>query len=160
MSEIAQREWQVRPARQDDVAEIVTAVRELLLELDGAPPAAAAMHDATRALLEDEGAGALLVAETDDGTLAGVLAASWQIAIHVPGRYALIQDLWVHPSWRSKAIGAGLIAALLELARSRGVERIEVGLPLESFSRFDATEAFYLDNGFTPNGPRMKRLLS
>jgi hypothetical protein len=35
-----------------------------------------------------------------------------------------------------------------------------VGLPLESFSHFEATEAFYLTNGFTPNGPRMRRLLS
>ena len=31
-----------------------------------------------------------------------MLAASWQRAIHVPGRYATIQDLWVTPAWRSR----------------------------------------------------------
>jgi GNAT superfamily N-acetyltransferase len=113
----------------------------------------------------------VLVAQTDDRSpavgespvgdgLVGVLAASWQIAIHVPGRYALIQDLWVSPDWRGKGIGAGLLTALFELARSRGVQRVEVGLPRERFAQFQATESFYLSNGFTPNGPRMRRILS
>ncbi len=100
-------------------------------------------------------AGALLVAE-GDGALVGVLAASWQSAMHVPGRYALIQDLWVHPAWRSGGVGAGLLAALFELARERGLARVEVGLPGERFAGLAATEAFYLANGFTPLGPRMR----
>jgi GNAT superfamily N-acetyltransferase len=160
MSEAAQLQWHVRPARHGDVEAVAAAVRELLMELAGTCPATPAMEAATRALLEDGEAGALLLAEADDGTLVGVLAASWQIAIHVPGAHALIQDLWVHPSWRSKAIGAALIEAVVDLAREKGFKRLDVGLPLESFSHFEATEAFYLTNGFTPNGPRMRRLLS
>jgi GNAT superfamily N-acetyltransferase len=158
MSQVEQQVWQVRPARHDDAAAVAGAVSELLVELGGPCPAAPAMEAAARSLLEDGAAGSLLVAEAA-GTLVGMLAASWQIAIHVPGSYALIQDLWVHPSWRSKAIGATLIDAIIELAREKGFKRVDVGLPLESFARFGATEAFYLTNGFTPNGPRMKRLL-
>ena len=93
------------------------------------------MHAAARALLERSATpGALLVAEAD-GALVGVLGASWQTAIHVPGRYALIQDLWVHRAWRSRAIGAELLAALCELARERALARVEVGLPRESFAQ-------------------------
>ena len=67
----------------------------------------------------------------EDG-IVGVLAASWQHAIHVPGRYGTIQDLWVHPDWRSRAIGRELLAAFFELAREEGAKRVEVGLPRET----------------------------
>ncbi|HXB64855.1 MAG TPA: GNAT family N-acetyltransferase [Solirubrobacteraceae bacterium] len=94
------------------------------------------------------------------GSLVGVLAMSWQSAIHIPGRYALIQDLWVRPRWRGSGVGAGLLAALFALARARGAARVEVGLPRESFAGIAATEAFYVANGFTALGPRMRRDLA
>jgi len=128
------------------------------------------MGVAARALLDDSRAGALLVAQASGagadravlgastaGAIVGVLGASWQSAIHTPGRYALIQDLWVHPAWRGSGVGGGLLAALFELARERGVARVEVGLPRERFAGLAATEAFYLANGFTALGTRMRR---
>jgi GNAT superfamily N-acetyltransferase len=151
--------WRVRPAGHRDAAAVAVAVRELLLELDGTPPALPAMEAAARALINSPQDGVVLVAKANDG-LVGVLGASWQTAIHVPGRYALIQDLWVHPRWRGRAVGTGLLAALFELVRAKRLQRVEVGLPRESFDQFAATEAFYLGNGFTPNGPRMRRILS
>lgn len=147
--------WRVRHAAVGDVVAAAAAVGELLRELGSTPPPLPAMEAAARGLLDDPPAGALLVAE-GDGALVGVLAASWQSAMHVPGRYALIQDLWVHPAWRSGGVGAGLLAALFELARERGLARVEVGLPGERFAGLAATEAFYLANGFTPLGPRMR----
>jgi GNAT superfamily N-acetyltransferase len=155
----AARPWCVRRAVREDVAAVAAAVRELLAELDGTPSAAGAMQAATRTLIDSPWAGTVLVAEAEH-ELVGVLAASWQMAIHVPGSYALIQDLWVRPDWRERAVGASLLRELFELARSRSLQRVEVGLPRESFARFAATEAFYLGNGFAPNGPRMRRLLT
>lgn len=151
--------WHVRLASHDDVARVASAVRELLVELGGTtmPPPTPALEEAARALMDDRQAGALLVAQAGEEVV-GVLGASWQIAVHVPGRYALIQDLWVHPSWRGQAIGRDLLAALFELAREQGIARIEVGLPREGFPGIDATEAFYRANGFTPLGPRMRRV--
>ncbi len=154
-----ERAWSVRVATHGDVEAVAGAVRALLLELDGAPSGAAAMEEATRVLIDSPWEGTVLVAQARVA-IVGVLAASWQMAIHVPGPYALIQDLWVDPGWRSQAVGAGLVAALAESARGRGMERVEVGLPRESFPNFAATEAFYLRNGFAPNGPRMRRLIS
>jgi GNAT superfamily N-acetyltransferase len=150
--------WRVRAAREQDVAGVAAAVAELLHELGAAPPGTAALQAATRALLEDPDAGALLVADAH-GELVGVLGASWQTAIHTLGYYALIQDLWVHSCWRSRAIGAELVAALCELASERALTRVEVGLPRESFAGLAATQAFYSANGFTPLGPRMRLLL-
>jgi GNAT superfamily N-acetyltransferase len=150
--------WRVRAALEQDVPGVAAAVAELLRELGATPPGAPALQAATRALLEDPDAGALLVADADS-ELVGVLAASWQTAIHTLGYYALIQDLWVHSCWRSRSIGAGLLTALCELAREKRLTRVEVGLPRESFAGLGATQAFYSANGFTPLGPRMRRLL-
>lgn len=151
--------WEVRRATLADAPAVAAAVRELLLELDGVPSAPPAMEAAASMLIVSPWAGAVLVAEAE-AELVGVLAASWQMAIHVPGSYALIQDLWVHRQWRSRSIGKELLAALFVLAHSKRLERVEVGLPRESFARFASTEAFYLGNGFKPNGPRMRRIVS
>jgi len=149
----------VRAATADDAAAVARAVEELLIELGGERPSATALEEAVRRLAEDPDAGALLVAE-DDGEVVGVLAASWQYAIHVPGRYGTIQDLWVHPDWRSRSLGRELIMALVREASEAGVPRLEVGLPQESFANLGATERFYRENDFQPLGPRMRRLLS
>lgn len=150
--------WRVRTAMPADIDAVVTAIGDLLVELGGTPPATAAMRNAALALLENHEAGTILVADAS-GPLVGVLAVSWQTAIHVPGRYALIQDLWVQPSWRSRAIGSGLLAALIALAHEQGMGCIEVGLPRERFAGLPQTEAFYRDNGFTQLGVRMRRAL-
>jgi GNAT superfamily N-acetyltransferase len=151
--------WLVRRASRKDVSGVVVAVQELLLELGGSPPSTAVLEEVVRELVGDRDAGAVLVARAGERVV-GMLAASWQLALHVPGHYALIQDLWVDSAWRSRSIGADLLTALVELARERKLTRIEVGLPRESFRRIKATEGFYLDNDFTPIGPRMRLAIS
>ena len=152
----------VRAARHEDLPAIVAAVGDLLTELGSSPPDASRTLESARTLLEDPRLGALLVAEAGGENLAivGVLGASYQLALHVPGRYALIQDLWVHPSWRGRSVGRELLGALFELARRQGMARAEVGLPRESFAGIRATEGFYLHNGFEHLGARMRRIFS
>jgi GNAT superfamily N-acetyltransferase len=155
-----QPRWEVREATEADVEAAAAGVGELLVELSGGGPAASELEAASAELVRDRGLGALLVAEAggEDG-IVGVLAASWQHAIHVPGRYGTIQDLWVHPEWRSRAVGHELVEAYCEIARREGAKRIEVGLPREDFERIEATTAFYRANGFEHLGPRMRRKL-
>jgi GNAT superfamily N-acetyltransferase len=145
----------VRHAGLDDLQAAVGAVGELLVELGGKPPPTEAMQAAARELIANPDAGLLLLAE-QDGELVGVLAASWQLAIHTAGRYALLQDLWVKPSHRSSAIGREMLQALCAVSRERGLPRVEVGLPSDDFPRMEATRGFYLKNGFKPLGPRMR----
>ena len=148
----------VREATAADLPAVVDAVAELLRELGGRSPSQPEMEAEVEALLGDESVGTLLVAE-EGGALVGVLGASWQRAIHVPGRYATIQDLWVDPEWRSRGTGAELVEALAAIARQNGVSRIEVGLPRETFAAIAQTTAFYEGAGFEHLGPRMRRLL-
>jgi GNAT superfamily N-acetyltransferase len=148
----------VRTATAADAPAVAAAIEALLVELGGEGPSTTELEGAVHELTGRPEAGVLLVAETG-GEIVGVLAASWQFAIHVPGRYATIQDLWVLPSLRSKSIGRDLIMALVQEAGERGVRRLEVGLPQPSFARLGGTESFYRENGFTPLGPRMRRLL-
>jgi len=149
----------VRPAAEGDVAAVALAVEELLLELGGRKPAREELEAEIRAALADPGVGAILIAEAG-AAIVGVLSASWQRALHVPGRYATIQDLWVDREWRSRRVGAALVDELVALCGKQGVARIEVGLPRESFDAIRATEAFYLGNGFEHLGPRMRRLIA
>lgn len=149
----------IRPARGGDVEAVAAAVERLLVELGGRRPSRPDLEAEVRAVLEDTGIGALIIAEAE-GEIVGVLSASWQRALHVPGRYATIQDLWVEAGWRSRRVGAGLIDALVALCGEQGVARIEVGLPRGSFAAIRATEAFYLRNEFEQLGPRMRRLLA
>jgi GNAT superfamily N-acetyltransferase len=148
----------VRPASEGDVAAVTLAVESLLVELGGRRPARADLEAEVEATLADPGIGPLLVAEAGEA-IVGVLSASWQRALHVPGRYATIQDLWVDEGWRSRGVGAALVDELVALCGKQGVARIEVGLPRESFDAIRATEAFYLGNGFEQLGPRMRRLV-
>jgi GNAT superfamily N-acetyltransferase len=151
----------VRAATQEDLSAIVLAVGDLLTELGSRPPLTSAMLETAQALLDDPRLGALLVAEAEQEEtviVVGVLTASYQLALHVPGRYALIQDLWVHPSWRARSVGRELLGALFALARGQGMVRAEVGLPRESFAGIRATEGFYAHNGFEHLGARMRRI--
>ncbi|HEX7280105.1 MAG TPA: GNAT family N-acetyltransferase [Solirubrobacterales bacterium] len=158
MSEPVATEATVREAGGDDVAGVASAVEDLLRELGGRCPERSELEAEVRALLDDPEGGSVLIAEAD-GRIVGVLSASWQRAIHVPGVYATIQDLWVDEVWRSRGVGAELVEAIASQARSRGVSRLEVGLPRETFAAIASTESFYRRNGFEPLGPRMRRLL-
>jgi branched-chain amino acid aminotransferase len=149
---------EVRTASLADVPAVVAGLGELLVELGGKPAATSALEETARTLISDPGAGVLLVAESQ-GDIVGVLGVSWQIAIRIPGRYGLIQELWVHPAWRGMKVGGELLIALFEIARERQVARLEVGLPSERFPHLGATEAFYTNNGFTTIGMRMRRVL-
>jgi GNAT superfamily N-acetyltransferase len=158
VTEAAASEATIREAGAGDVEPVAAAVGNLLEELGGRMPARAEMEAEVQALLDDPQGGSVLVAEAD-GTIVGVLTASWQRAIHVPGVYATIQDLWVDEDWRSRGVGAELVEAIASQARARGVSRLEVGLPRETFAAIASTESFYERNGFEHLGPRMRRLL-
>ena len=158
MSEPVATEATVREAGASDVEAVVSAIESLLGELGGRSPQRSELEAETRAHLDDPEGSSVLIAEADGG-IVGVLSASWQRAIHVPGVYATIQDLWVDEGWRSRGVGAELVEAIASQARARGVSRLEVGLPRETFAAIASTESFYRRNGFEPLGPRMRRLL-
>lgn len=149
---------EIRTATHADVPGLVGGLVALLGEIGGSPAPAEQLEAAARALIDDPGAGLVLVAECE-GKIVGVLGASWQSAIRIPGRYGLIQELWVAPDYRYLEIGTHLLGELAALAREHGVERLEVGLPSDRYPNLAATESFYETNLFKSIGLRMRRLL-
>jgi GNAT superfamily N-acetyltransferase len=146
----------VRPARADDVEAVVEGLERLLHELSGDAPGRGQMRAAVGALINDPELGCLLLAEAH-GKVIGFLAASWQFALHIPGRYCILQDLWVVPEWRSRGIGGALLRGLHDTMAEREIDRVEVGLPSARFVSVAATKAFYLNNGYSLIGSRMRR---
>jgi GNAT superfamily N-acetyltransferase len=151
----------VRRAVDADARTVAEAVRELLLELGGTPPDVVTMETAARTVIAEEDAGVVLIAERadGDGAAAGVLAATWIVAVHAGGTYGLIQDLWVDRELRGAGVGALLVAELCAVAQVRGAGRIEVGIPRESFAGLAATRRFYEREGFAVVGTRLRRRL-
>lgn len=151
--------WTVGLATPRDVPGVARGVACLLEELGAAPPSVERMEDAARSVVHDPSVGSLLIATTDDAVV-GLLGSSWRTAVHRCGRYAVIEELWVDPAWRSLAVGRSLVEALVDgvLPRER-IDCVEVGLPRPTFPTVEATAAFYRSCGFSPVGARMRRVL-
>jgi GNAT superfamily N-acetyltransferase len=149
----------VRRAESIDVPAVAAAVARLLTELGATPAPPRELERAAQQIVADERSGLLLLAEDEAGEVVGFLGCSWQRAVRTAGCYGLIQELWVSPECRGRAVGASLLAALARAAGDRGLRRIEVGLPGERYQQREATEAFYAANGFATIGTRMRSLL-
>ncbi len=147
--------------RHADVTAVVAGVGELLIELGGKAGRDRPRSKRRRcALIEDSDAGVAARRRGRRSRIVGVLGVSWQIAIRIPGRYGLIQELWVHPSLareddRRRPAGGALRARTPPAGRKRSRSACRAS----ATAHLGATEAFYLNNGFTTIGRRMRRLL-
>jgi branched-chain amino acid aminotransferase len=151
----------VRRAGDGDLDVVLSGVLGLLRELSGDPTRAlaAGSRESARAIIGDRSLGTVLVASTGAGEAAGILTASCQSAIRAGGPYLLIQELYVSPEHRSAGVGAELIRHLARDAAERGLTLVEVGLPGPGSDTRSRTRGFYLRQGFTETGPRMRRVL-
>ena len=92
-----------------------------------------------------------LVAERDT-QLVGYIHASVQRdnpveVIPADEPYVSIEDIYVQPAYRDRAIGGTLLERVFEIARQTGIERFVVGtLSKET----DQILKFYRSHGFTP----------
>ncbi len=153
--------YRVRPARSEDVPGVLTGVSALLSELRGVrdvrlPPGAETL---CRDVIAGVSRGAVFVAAPaqEEGRVVGLLGLSIQEALHVGGRYALIQELWVHADYRSAGVGAALVEACENYCREGALHMIEVCLPAARFGGFVRTLKFYEACGFVELGPRMRK---
>lgn len=109
--------------------------------------------DAARTLVgNSEGVWAFL-ATTNDARDVGLITLNECAAIYAGGHFGEISELYVVPDYRSKSVGALLIAAATSFGRKRGWPNIEVGAP--SPPRWQRTVDFYLRHGFEEIGPRL-----
>lgn len=100
----------------------------------------------------------VLLARDGEATL-GFLALVESRALYAEGSFGMIPELYVRPAFRSRQVGAMLMAEAKWLARSRGWTRLEVTTP--PLPQFERTLAFYEREGFGISGGRkMKADLS
>ncbi|GAA0339505.1 hypothetical protein GCM10008967_32300 [Bacillus carboniphilus] len=151
--------WLVRTAKSTDETQVLELIRLFVAEFRGKPDvqlpksAVAVFHK----LVSQSIPGTVLVAETAEGKVIGCATISVQEVIYKGGPYALLQELWVHPSYRSQSVGNRLIRAVEEYCQEQSIKRLEVCLPEESFITFNKTQNFYLRQGFEGVGPYMAK---
>lgn len=152
-------DWIVRSAIHTDQDQVLDAIRSLCAELraksDVELPATAG--DVFHRIVSNTIPGAVFVAETTDRNIIGCVTVSVQEVIFRGGPYALIQELWVHPPYRSRSVGAALVRSVYEFCIAHSLRRLEVCLPEPNFATFDKTHRFYEGVGFFDSGPYMAK---
>lgn len=91
-----------------------------------------------------------LVAETNDkviGMITGHVGERDESRVYKIERIGFIDEVCVHPSYRTSGIGRKLLDAMLELLYSEGVEFIGVGVAFKN-----PAFHFYKSCGFSPEG--------
>jgi ribosomal protein S18 acetylase RimI-like enzyme len=127
----------IRPVRETDTR----AVRALLAQLDY-PLEAEAIEPALAEVVADP-AHAAFVAE-EDGEVVGFVNANFRPQLHHLAPVGTIDELVVDARCRGRRIGEQLVDAVLEEARSRGADVVEV----MTHERRERARAFYRRCGF------------
>jgi GNAT superfamily N-acetyltransferase len=155
----------VRPAAAADAEFVAEAVVRLIGELRARPdgPAGPAPRReeylaAAESVTSGGDPGLCLIADAG-GRRLGLVTASYQKAVRTRGSYALIQELWVDPDARGRAVGGALVESLCRRAAADGCRTVEVGLPGSASPVFPATRRRYLGWGFSEVGPRLRRAI-
>lgn len=106
-----------------------------------------------RQLLETGSSVWAFVAKTGSGEIVGVLTLNHCAAIYAGGSFGEISELYVDNSERSSGVGAKLIDAAKQFARSKGWLEMEVCAPPQP--GWKRTFEFYINQGFEYVGPRL-----
>ena len=139
-------------ASANDAEVVVQLVNCLIEELGGGSLDSDSAAAACRKIISDPGSGLILVAR-EGGHAIGVCTMSFQDAIRTLGKYAIIQEMYIAPEFRSRSLGAQLIERAAAEAQGHGCKVIELGTPPDG----QRQEQFYRKVNFNPVGLRFRR---
>jgi len=120
---VSVRPFQIRKASPQDMDELCELAAQLLTNIR----AEGTIEDAKRVfqhIMNSTDRGLVVVAENNSGQLCGYAYGSYEWRAEFCGETMDIVALFVAPQWRGKGVGGGLITALLENAKERGIRRI------------------------------------
>lgn len=142
----------VRPAADADLPELLCLYSEL--NPDDAPlPQVSA--DAVRAAVSKQQGRMVLVAEADDGTVAGTADCFVMPNLTRGGRAALfVENVVVADAFRRRGVGRRLMEAVVRLGESAGAYKVQLLAADDEY-----VHAFYEACGFTGRAQGFRRYL-
>ena len=146
----------IRQALLADAGEVGALVDALLVELSGRE-SRLGERQALASVVLAPGSGGFGLIALDEGRAVGVLMLTEGIALHANGRFGTISELYVRPEARSLGVARQLLSAAEDFAREHDWGQLEVGAPRQP--QWSRSLAFYLREGFTEVGPRLKKLV-
>ena len=143
----------IRRAGARDAPVVACLVDALLAEL-GSGPSQLGERTATagRLLALDDRVFGFLA--HDEAAPVGAMMLAESLSIYAGGAFGVITELYVTPGHRSSGVAPRLVAAGAALGRARGWRQLEVGAPHQP--AWARSLHFYLRNGFTEIGPRLR----
>lgn len=106
-------------------------------------------------LIEDFNKKGIIRIAVYDNEIIGLICLFESYAIYANGKFAVLNELYVKPQFRSQRLGEKLMQYAYELKEIKGWSRIEVSTPEES--KWKRTLNFYLKEGFMQTGVKMKK---
>ena len=82
----------------------------------------------------------------------GFLSLCESYSLYADGSFAIIQEFFVQPTYRSRGVGAKLLKAAKQYGEEKGWKCLEVTTP--PLPGFERTLSFYEQNGFQITGGR------
>lgn len=140
-----------RLALPDDRDAVVLLVGSLLAELGGNPPPPDALAPVYDRLIAGGAAGFIAVGKNASKIVA-VCTVSYLDAMRTRGKYAIIQEMFVEPEYRSTGVGMDVLGFALDYAVANGCQTVELGTPYHGERQIQ----FYRRAGFTEVGARLR----
>ena len=141
----------IKIAAEADRDVVVELVGRLLTELGGTPPPADVMSPVFGRFADGTEAGFVVLGESEGRAIA-VCTVSFLQAMRTRGRYAIIQEMFVEPEWRSTGIGMEVLRFALDHAVANGCHTVELGTPYHGERQIQ----FYRRAGFAEVGARLR----
>ena len=110
-------------------------------------------EDYERSSLADDENSPVYVAETEDGKIAGMVQAAFEVRPYLEQEsFCHIGGLGVLPGYRRRGIAKALMDRVFEACRARKITEVTLGV----FNRNTGAYKFYEDLGFLPLEQKMK----
>lgn len=146
----------IRRANSSDAPKIASMVAKLLTELRGSSVEEHSFTSVVKECMDTDSYIAFLAFSENDECV-GIVSVSQVRAVYAGGMIGIIQELYVQPEMRSEHIGRKLVKAVVDHGISQQWKRIEVGAPNQE--NWQSTFDFYVREGFSAIGPRLKKIL-
>lgn len=135
----------IRPARPDDVAAVVSLVRELA-DYERALSSVVATEDAFASALFGPSPAVFCHVAEADGEVVGFAVWFRNFSTWLGTHGIYLEDLYVRPAHRGTGLGRALLETLIGIARERGYGRVEWAV----LDWNEPAQAFYRSLGAEP----------